>query len=262
MSVLAGARVVNTRALDQASDLDAALRGRGAEPVSFPCIAIVPAEDDGPLRAAWTSLRAGDYDWLIFTSANAVRAFASVGERLKIPSDVRICAIGPGTVGSLRAILNRSADLVPSDHCAAGMLAAIDAKPSERVLLPASSLARTELVDGLRRRGVDVDVVVTYRTAVGSGGVDLAPMIAGGAIDALAFASPSAVDGFVTRLESENAALDRARRLPIGCIGRTTANRAAELGFTSLSIAKRQTIDGLVDSLAAALARCREGAKA
>jgi uroporphyrinogen-III synthase len=253
--------VVNTRALDQAAEFDGALRGRGAEPVSFPCVAIAPCEDERSLRAGQARLQAGGYDWLIFTSANAVRAFAG-DQAGKIPGNVRIGAVGPGTVASLRATFNRPPDLVPPDHHAAGLLAAIEMTTGERVLLPSSSLARTELADGLRARGAEVDVVVAYRTVVGSGGVDLAPMIASGAIDAIAFASPSAVDGFVSRLKAETMILDQARALPIGCIGRTTAARAAELAFTSISIAQRQTIDGLVDSLAEALARSREGAKA
>jgi uroporphyrinogen III methyltransferase/synthase len=110
--------------------------------------------------------------------------------------------------------------------------------------------------------GAEVDAVIAYRTVVGSGGADVAPMIAAREIDAVAFASSSAVDGFLARLEASSLPMPLALGLPAGCIGATTADHAAERGFHLISIANRSTVDGLVESLAAALASSRKGAAA
>lgn len=262
MSALTGARIINTRARRQAAELDAALRARGAEPVAFPCIEIAPPDDDAPLRAAMNRLSTGEYDWLVLTSANAVSALApALGSRAQL-TRVRIAAVGPGTAAALVEEFGVSPDVIPAKHDAASLLSALPALAGKRVFVPCSSLARPELVDGLRAMGADVDAVMAYRTVVGAGGADVASMIAAGEIDAIAFASPSAVDGLLTRLDGSSAPLPLVQGLPVGCIGATTADHAARRGFNLISIANRQTVPGLVDSLAAALASTRKGAAA
>jgi uroporphyrinogen-III synthase len=81
-----------------------------------------------------------------------------------------------------------------------------------------------------------------------------------GQIDAVAFASPSAVDGFRARLDMANLDFELASVLPAACIGESTAERAVELGFASVTAARRPSVDGLVDALESALAPTREGA--
>ena len=81
MSVLTGARIVNTRALHQAGALDDLLTARGALPISFPCIEIAPPDDPQPLAAALAALARGTFKWVVFTSANGVDAwFACLGQ--------------------------------------------------------------------------------------------------------------------------------------------------------------------------------------
>ncbi len=76
-SSLRGKRVVNTRSLDQALELDALLLQRGALPLSYPCIGIAPSQNPAALDSALKDLAAGRFDWLVFTSSNAVRAVAN-----------------------------------------------------------------------------------------------------------------------------------------------------------------------------------------
>ena len=71
---LAGRRVLVTRALHQAGKLSEGLRALGAEPVEVPVLEIRPPGDFAPLDAALEQI--DSYDWLILTSANAVRAVA------------------------------------------------------------------------------------------------------------------------------------------------------------------------------------------
>ncbi len=75
-SALAGKRIVVTRAANQADELDDLLRSRGAEPLPYPCIAIAPPTDTGPLDAALRDLVAGEFTWLVLTSRNAVVVLA------------------------------------------------------------------------------------------------------------------------------------------------------------------------------------------
>jgi uroporphyrinogen-III synthase len=101
--------------------------------------------------------------------------------------------------------------------------------------------------------------VIAYQTRVGTGGARLAPMLAAGDVDALAFASPSAVDGFLDRLTGLGYPAVDVASLPVGCIGPTTADRARERGFRFVTTSSRQTSSGLVDALEAALAPVRKG---
>ena len=82
---LTGKRIVNTRATHQNSRFSALLQTHGAEVIEYPCIAIVPPENDTPLREALANLAA--FDWLVLTSANAVLALAVLGfPSLRFPS--------------------------------------------------------------------------------------------------------------------------------------------------------------------------------
>jgi uroporphyrinogen-III synthase/uroporphyrinogen III methyltransferase/synthase len=175
---------------------------------------------------------------------------------------LRLAAVGPGTAAALVDAFGLAPDVVAAMHDAADLAVTLPIRPGERVLTPGSSLARAELAAGLRARGAEVDAVVAYQTVIGSGGADVASLIETGEIDAIAFASPSAVDGFLTRLGATGSPGRRALGLPVGCIGATTADHAAARGFHLISIADRPTVDGLVDSLATALASSRKGAAA
>jgi uroporphyrinogen-III synthase len=69
---LAGVRVVVTRAERQAAGLAAALAAAGAEVELLPLLEVAPPADPAPLARAAAELRL--YDWVVFTSANAVHA--------------------------------------------------------------------------------------------------------------------------------------------------------------------------------------------
>lgn len=262
MTALLGARVVNTRARRQAAELDAALKAQGAEPVAFPCVEIAPPNDIAPFLAAIDRLNDGVYDWLVLTSANAAEAVASALASKAVSGKARIAAVGPGTAAAVVDAFGVVPDVIPPVHDAAGLVAALPIRSGERVMAPGSSLARAELASSLRARGVEVDAVVAYETVIGSGGANVAALIGSGEIDAIAFASPSAVDGFLTRLDKPGSPNRRARGLPVGCIGETTADHAAARGFRLIAIADRPTVEGLVDSLVTALASSRKGAAA
>jgi uroporphyrinogen-III synthase len=72
---LKGKRVIVTRAIEQTADLSARLTAQGAIPISLPLVSFAPPENYAPLDAALDQLNS--FDWIIFTSANAVHSVTS-----------------------------------------------------------------------------------------------------------------------------------------------------------------------------------------
>src|SRR4030042_2872378 len=101
---LAGKRILITRAREQSGDFAAQLKKRGAEVIEFPTIEIVPPLHWGAVDRAMDRLKS--YDWIIFTSANGVTFFwqrvKERGKNLRLPSSLKVCAIGPATADRLK----------------------------------------------------------------------------------------------------------------------------------------------------------------
>ena len=130
---------------DQASVFVEMLIDRGASPIEFPSIDVVPptswAELDSALDAVET------YQWVIFTSANAVRFFferlRSRGTDLRVLKGVNICAVGPKTAEALEQH-GLKADLIPAEFKAEGVLTAPRRGQVKglRFLIPRAKVAR------------------------------------------------------------------------------------------------------------------------
>jgi uroporphyrinogen III methyltransferase/synthase len=235
---LFGRRVVVTRTRTQASDLVARLHDLGAQTIELPVIEIAdPADGGAALRAA--ASRVHDYDWVVFTSANAVTRVLPLLRDARAFRDARVAAIGPGTADALRAY-NVDADLVPPAFVAESLLDAFDDGPG-RILLPRAAVARDILPDGLRAKAWDVDVVEAYRTVLPT--IDRHALDAVAAADAITFTSSSTVANFV-----EAAGTDRVPDIVV-CIGPITAETARKAGLRVDVVAGEHTIGGLVEAL-------------
>jgi uroporphyrinogen-III synthase len=189
------------------------------------------------LRAAADAL--ATYDWVVFTSANAVDRFVPLLRDARAFGAARVAAIGPGTADRLGAA-NVAADLVPERFVAEGLLDAFPAGPG-RVLLPRAAVARDVLPDGLRDRGWDVDVVEAYRTERVA--PTAAALEAAGRADAITFTSSSTVTNFL--------AVAGADAVPpvVACIGHVTADTARAAGLQVTVEADVHTLEGLVEAL-------------
>jgi len=241
---LRGKRIVVTRAQGQADTLAGKLRALGAQAIELPTIEIGPAADYAPLDRALAGL--ASYDWLIFTSANGVRAFV---ERLDAsPADwrqlrARLCAIGPATRAAVEA-LHLKVDLMGREYVAEGLLKAFEAYDLRgcRILLPRAAVARDVVPTELARRGAHVDVVEAYRTGIPP---DLAQRAAAlGAVDCVTFTSSSTVRNFVAAVGP--AALAGVK---VATIGPVTTATARELGLAVTAEARVYTIDGLIQAI-------------
>jgi uroporphyrinogen-III synthase len=153
-------RVVVTRAAHQAAGLTAAFEAAGFTVEHLPLLEVIPPSDPRPLERAASELAL--YDWLVFTSANAVDAFLPLTGGA-LPPRLRIAVVGPATAEVLRAF-EIEPHLTATRADAEGLLA--DLAPlvgrSRRVLLPQAADARPALAEGLHRAGAEAVAVVAY----------------------------------------------------------------------------------------------------
>jgi uroporphyrinogen III methyltransferase/synthase len=240
---LFGRTVVVTRAREQASSLVEHLQALGAATIEVPAIEIVDATDGGAaLRVA--AAQVGTYDWVVFTSANAVERFLTLLPDVRALAGVQLAVIGPGTAAGVAQWRLRP-DLVPERAVGEGLLEVFPAGPG-RVLLPRAQVARDVVPDGLRAAGWEVDVVEAYRTVPATPPPELLDAVK--AADAITFTSASTVAHFV-----EAAGRDAVPAV-VACIGPITAEAAERLGLTVDVVAEEHSIDGLIAALTRRLA--------
>jgi uroporphyrinogen III methyltransferase / synthase len=250
---LFGRRIVVTRAREQAAQLAEALEERGAHVIALPAIRILPPTDDARLDEACD--HADTFDWLVFTSTNAVHHFL---RRFLARRDIRelkgprICTVGPSTAAAIGTYGLR-VDLTASAYRSEGIVEALRAHGAiagERFLLPRSEIARELLVDELRDAGAYVEDVAAYTTvgAPEGSGQELYRMLLDRQIDAVTFTSASTVRHFVDLIGVDQAA-DLLRTTTVAAIGPVTAEAAAQVGIAATVVPGEFTIPALVDAL-------------
>jgi len=251
---LFGWRVLVPRTKEQAGSLSASLRGYGAVPEEVPTISVEPPRNPQQMDKAVRGLVEGRYEWIAFTSVNAVRAvrekFEEYGLDARAFSGLKIAAVGEKTAAFLGE-WGLNADLVPSgEQSARGLLDdwppfddVLD--PINRVFLPRADIATETLVAGLVELGWEVDDVTAYRT------VRAAPppaptreAIKTGKFDAVVFTSSSTVRNLVGIAGKPHTATI------IAVIGPATAKTAEEHGLRVDVMAPNPSVEELVDALA------------
>jgi len=247
---LSGVSVVVTRPRLQAQDLVSRLADAGATVVVVPVIAIAGPVDPRALEQA--AGRSAEYDWIVFTSVNAVERFVPLLRDGRSLGAAQIAAVGPATTAALAA-RSLVADLVAGDATAAGLVAAMPTAPvtgdatdapGGRVLFPRAADARDVLAPGLRAKGWLVDEVEAYRTVTAgpTDGATAEVLEAAAAADVITFTSPSTVDRYLT--------LSGGRVPPVvACIGPVTAEAARRAGLEVDVVAAEHTAAGLVAGL-------------
>lgn len=249
-SSLTGKRIVVTRAAHQASEAVALIRQYGAEPVLYPCIAIVPPEDSGPLDAALQAAAAGQFDWLVITSANTAWALAErlAGLGLTLPA-IQVAAVGPKTSSAVRELLGRAVDLLADEFIAEGLAEVLQPVGEQRILLPQSEIARPALADGLRAAGAEVTAVTAYRTVIGQGGADVPRLLAERKIEAITFTSSSTARFFLERLAAEGGDRRDLDQVCLVAIGPATARTMVDLDLPVTVMPADYTLEGLLAAL-------------
>jgi uroporphyrinogen-III synthase len=256
---LARREIVVTQAARQAPALGLLLAAEGAIPLFYPCIAIEPPADPSALDAALAALAAGEYTWLVLTSANTVQVLAARLQHLGISpaalAGVKLAAIGTATNAALAEWLGRGAEILPDESQAEGLAAAIQgvAGGEEKLLLPQADIARPVLLQTLAAAGLAVTGVVAYRTTGGRGGIDLVAWLEAqqGAqrVHAITFTSPSTVQNLMGRLSVAGGNPMALRGVVRACIGPITAEALTAAGLPPDIVATEQSLSGLVEAL-------------
>jgi uroporphyrinogen III methyltransferase/synthase len=233
-------RVVVTRARHQRNELSSLLAGHGADVIHMPAIEIAPPRDRGAaLERALGHL--GDFEWIVFSSENAVESFFGALHDARSLGDTKLAAVGSQTAA---ALANRGviADLVATSF---GADALADEFPvgDGRVLLPRSSLADDTLPSALAEKGWQVQSVEAYETRPAS--IDERARQALAGAQAIVFTSPSTARHFVE-------SLGRDAVPPVVCsIGPSTSKAVHQLGLEVSIEAPVHTVAGVVDALVA-----------
>ena len=266
--LLFGKRVLVTRPREQAAELVDRLTALGAESIEAPMIRMAPPDDPDPLLRAAASPE--DFDWIIFTSANAVEAFMTAlldGERdIRALKGPRLCTSGTATADKL-ATYGIKVDLIPREFRADAVvpsLLALGPMAGVRVLLPRADIGREVIGEQLRDAGAVVTEVIAYRTiledAQREGDPDIYRMLLDGRIDVSTFTSPSAIRNFA-KIHGADQVADLLKNTVVATIGPVTADAARQLGIPVTIQPRTYTIPALVDAIAAYYAPKGSGLK-
>ena len=273
-------RILVTRPRAQADDFAGKLRLAGFEPIFLPVIEIQPIEDNLALSEALNKL--DGYEWVVFTSANAVEVVFDVMGRNKaatLSSDAyageqalnknsrllrgvyteqrrsarsdttpKVAAIGPKTAAALQAH-GVTPDFVPDEYIADAILRGLGDIQGKWILLPRAEIARKALPEAIARAGGIVHEIAVYKTLPArpdpSG---LAALQAG--VDWITFTSPSTVRNFIEIVRSQGMDPFHLAGDPrVACLGPITEQAAREEGFEVALVAEKFTADGLVEAL-------------
>jgi len=251
---LFGWRVLVPRTREQASAVSDRLREYGAVPEEVPTIAVEPPRTPQQMERAIKGLVTGRYQWVAFTSTNAVKAVREKLEEYGLDArafaGIKVAAVGEQTSAALLDFGIRP-DLVPDGQQSAEGLA--DAwppyddllDPINRVLLPRADIATETLVARLTDLGWEAEDVTAYRTVrAAPPPAPIREAIKGGGFDAVLFTSSSTVRNLVGIAGKPHAVT------VIGVIGPATAKTASDFGLRVDVTAPKPSVLALVDALA------------
>jgi uroporphyrinogen III methyltransferase/synthase len=247
---LFGQRIVITRPADEAERSASVLEALGAEVLVAPTVRILPLDDFAPLDRAIDHL--ADYDWLVFTSGNGVRAFLdrllARGRDLRALGAIKLAAIGPGTAEVLSRYHLR-ADLVPEEYRSEALAEALSARAAGRnVLLARADRGRPVLKDELEKVAV-VDQVPVYRNVdAESLPAHVLERIEEGTVDWITLTS-SAIAARLHGLLPEPARRRIGRDIKLASLSPVTTEAIARLGWHAEVEASVYTWEGLVQAL-------------
>jgi uroporphyrinogen III methyltransferase/synthase len=249
---LFGRGILVTRAADQAGEFGAMLTIRGARVYECPTISLIPPQSSVELDSAIASL--GSFDWVIFTSVNAVQFFfarlAAQGKDSRALGGCRVCAVGPKTAASLNPH-GIHPDLIPADYKAEGVVDAFRSlQPTgQRILFPRADKAREVIPKELAALGALVTAPVAYRNVV----PESLPMAALQALEerrvsCVTFTSSSTVENLANML-GENRFLHLLGGVTVASIGPITSRTCRELGLEAHIEPKEYTLAAMTEEI-------------
>ncbi len=251
---LFGWRILVPRTKEQAGAMSERLRDYGAVPIEVPTIAVEPPRTPTQMERAIKGLVTGRYEWIVFTSTNAVKAvrekFEEFGLDARAFAGVKIACVGEQTADAVRAFGIRPELLPSGEQSSEGLLVDFPPyddvlDPIDRILLPRADIATETLAEGLRERGWEIDDVTAYRTVrAAPPAAEIRDAIKSGGFQAVCFTSSSTVRNLV------GIAGKPHNRTVVACIGPQTAATAREFGLRVDVQPETANVAALIDALA------------
>ncbi len=241
-TALENKRIVVTRAVCQQDSLCQQLTAKGADSIGIPLIEFRSLHRPESARTHLGKL--ADYDWIIFSSSNAIRFFRDLMGAAEIPKEVRLACVGRHSADTLEKFF-RQPDFIPQKFSSRYLADEIDVVAGQKVLYPCPVETVSELVETLEKKGAEVERWPIYETNQST----LTPQQESqlrSQPDAVTFASPSVVNSFCEQLPDHS---DLLRDCLVACIGPMTKQRAVECGLRVDIVPEEYSIPGLVKAL-------------
>jgi len=242
-------RVLVTRSREQAGTLADALLAIGAEPVYLPVIKIMPVKDCPELDGAIQELEC--YDWLVLTSANAVRVvFDRMGDLgiQNLPGNLRTAVIGPSTAAVLEE-RGFSPDFMPGEYIAEAVVTGLGELKGRQVLLPTADIASDTLPGAIQAADGIPHVITVYHTLPAEPDPEGLEALRIG-VDVITFTSGSTARNFYRMVEGAGInPLSLPGKPRIACIGPKTKAEAERIGFRVDIQPEQYTTRGLVEAI-------------
>jgi len=240
-----------TRALEQSQSLVTALHEAGAEPVLLPLVAFAPADNFTELDACLKN--SARFDWVFFTSQNALRAVQQRCVVLELPlnkvfGDVKIAAVGQATAEAVTTA-GLAVNFISRIHTGVALAEELSAETqSKRVFLPRSDRANRDLIEVLNLHGWQVTAVVAYKTVSPNSDTPEARATYFDSADAILFFSPSAVHHLRDLLGLKRFR-DLGNRPIFVAIGPVSENALKSEGIDRILLAADTTVSAAVATL-------------
>jgi len=249
--LLAGKCVVITRALEQSMEMKERLEILGAKVLLLPAVSFFGPSDTSELDRIIGSLE--EFDWIFFTSANAVLYFSDrcrkLGRNIRASEIPRYAAVGPATA---RAAVRRgfSVDYVAREFQGAALAKELGASlKGKKILLPRSDRARRDLPEALQKIGAEVTETIVYHTGgVGPAEPGVLDAVRDARVDVVSFFSPSAVESLGAELGHETMARLGARAA-LAAVGPVTAAALRKAGLPVAIEAPAATAESMISAI-------------
>ncbi len=248
---LFGKLIAITRPIHQADDAVEQALDLGAQPVLLPTLEILPPDDWSLVDQ--TLSRLGEFDWLVFTSANGVEQFLNrlwtLGQDARALGHLKLAAIGPATSETLERFSLR-ADVLPESFRAEALAEAL--KPlvkGQRVLWAGANRGRDVLPTELAAAGAMVEKLVVYQNQdAREVPAETRELLEAGDVDWIALSSPS-IARHLKPLIGPKASAHLGGKTKIAAISPVTTAAALEAGLPIHAEAREYTWPGLFEAI-------------
>lgn len=250
MNFIKGKRILITRSSEECGNAFNSLANSGAEIICFPTIKIIPSYNSLDLTELISN--AATYEYIIFTSSNAVEVFSNlVAEYKPDLSRTRVAVVGSGTAETCRS-LGVYIHIMPEEFSARGLIKKFSELniSGKKILIPGSMIARDELKNGLTDLGAVVVSLPVYETQLINKNevpeellnhLDIKP-------DLFVFTSPSSFRGFCNMIDSTDCHKYFEGKI-ICAIGTTTEEAIRDSGLVVNLVPSTFNLRGIAESI-------------